>query len=121
MEFIFIIFFTEPTMSAQYAPHGTTVNVSWELSDSVYDSRNIMLKVSEPSKEIFTSGLIDASYRHHCISNLQPKTRYEIKVVAIFGCGNVSSELDILTQSRNPVETFPSQNCIVFNLTTAGW
>ena len=107
-------------IKAQYISHGTTVNISWDLSDLVYSSRNVMLVVAEPSKVVFISELINASYRHHCISNLRPNTRYEIKVNAILGCDNVSNELDILTQPPKPDTSFYSQHCIVLNLTNAG-
>ena len=76
-----------------------------------------MLVVAEPSKVIFTTELISASYRHYCISNLRPNTRYEIKVNAILGCDNVSNELDILTQFAMSDTNF---NCIILNLTNAG-
>lgn len=77
-----------------------------------------MAVVAEPSKVIFTSELINASYRDYCISNLRPNTRYEIKVKAILGCDNVSSELDILTQPAISDTNFNSQHCIILNLTT---
>ena len=115
-----LFFLLEPTIKAQYISHGTTVNISWDLSDSVYSSRNVMLVVAEPSKVIFTSELINASYRHHCISNLRPNTRYEIKVKAILGCDNISNELDILTQPPISDNRFYSQHCVVLNLTNAG-
>lgn len=118
--FSLFIYFTEPTIKAQYIPYGTAVNISWDLSDSVYTSRNVMFVVAVSSKAMFTSELINASYRHHCISNLRPSTRYEIKVIAVLGCDNVSSQLDVLTQSTTPVTDFSSQNCIALNLTTAG-
>ena len=117
--FLFI-YFTVPTITAQYIPHGTTVNISWDLSDSVYSSRNVRLVIAEQSKASFTSELIDASYRQHCVTNLRLNTRYEIRVIAILGCDNVSSQLDVLTQSITPVTRFPSQNCIVFNTTAVG-
>ena len=77
-----------------------------------------MLVVAEPSQVVFTSELINASYRHHCISNLRPNTRYEIKVNAILGCDNVSNELDILTTTSDT--SFYSQHCSALNLTNAG-
>ena len=86
-------------------PYGTVVNISWDLSDvsdSVYSSRSVILVVTEPSKAVFTSELINASYRQQCISNLRPNTRYEIRVIAILACDNVTSELDVLTQSSTP-------------------
>lgn len=98
---------------------GTAVNVSWELSDSVYSNRNVLLVVAE-SKVTFTSELINAGYRHRCVTNLRPNTRYEIKVIAFLGCYNTSKELDILTQSPTSAIDYSSQNCIVFNLTTEG-
>ena len=80
-----------------------------------------MLVIAEQSRTTFTSELIDASNRQHCVSNLRPNTRYEIRVIAILGCDNVSSELDVLTQSSDtPATRFPPQNCIVFNATTSG-
>lgn len=117
-DFLYTIYFSVPQITADYTPHGTTVSISWDLSDSVYFNRNIKLVVAEPSREKFTSELINASYRHHCIRNLMPDTRYEIKVIAILGCDNISYALDVLTQST--ATTFPSQNCIVFNLTSSG-
>ena len=115
-----LLYLSEPTFKVKYIPYGTTINISWELSDSVYSSRNVMLIVAEPSEEIFTSELINASYRHHCISNLRSNTRYEIQVNAILGCENVSSELDILTKPPETANNFYSQNCIDLNLTTSG-
>ena len=79
-----------------------------------------MLVVAEQSRATFTSELINASYRQHCVTNLRPNTRYEIRVIAILGCDNVSSQLDVLTQSPTPVTIFPSQNCIIFNGSTVG-
>lgn len=80
-----------------------------------------MFVVAEPSREVFSSEPINASFRHHCVSNLRPETRYEIKVIAILGCQNISSEVDVLTQSpTTDTNLFPSQNCIVVNSTTAG-
>ena len=79
-----------------------------------------MLIVAEQSKAAFTSELINASYRQHCVTNLKPSTRYEIMVIAILNCDNVSSELDVLTQAPMPVTTFPSQNCLVYNVTNVG-
>ena len=79
-----------------------------------------MLVVAEESRATFTSELIDASYRQHCVANLRPNTRYEIRVIAILGCDNISSQLDVLTQSPTPVARPPSQNCIIFNVTTVG-
>ena len=101
-------------------PYGTVVNISWDLSDSVYSSRNVILVIAEPSKAIFTSELINASYRHHCISNLRPNTRYEIKVVAILGCDNATSELDVLTRSSTLDANLPPLHCITLNLSSAG-
>ena len=100
--------------------YGTVVNISWDLSDTVYSSRNVVLVVTEPSKAIFTSEHINASYRHHCISNLRSNTRYEIRVIAILGCDNVSSELDVLTQSSTSDTNYPSQHCIPISLSNAG-
>ena len=80
-----------------------------------------MLVIAEQSGTTFTSELIDATNRQRCISNLRLNTRYEITVIAILGCDNVSSELDVLTQSTDkPATRLPSQNCIVFNATTSG-
>lgn len=112
--------FLEPTITAQYIPHGTAVNISWELSDSIYSNRNVMVVVAELSSVIFTSQLIDAGYRHRCITDLRPNTRYEIKVIVSLGCDNVSNELDVLTQSPISLSSFSTQNCIVLNLTSAG-
>ena len=108
-----------PVITAQYTSHGTTVDVSWDLSgsvsDSVYSSSNVILVVAELSREAFTSELIDTSDRHRCITNLSPSTRYEITVFVILNCTNVSSKLDVLTQSPTTADSFPSQNCIVFD------
>ena len=80
-----------------------------------------MLVIVEQSRTTFVSEPIDAGNRQHCVSNLRPNTRYEIRVIAILGCDNISSELDVLTQSPDtPATIFPSQNCIVFNSTTLG-
>ena len=115
-----LLYLSEPTIKVEYIPYGSTINISWDLSDSVYSSRNVMFIVAEPSREIFSSELINASYRHHCISNLRSNTRYEIKVNAILGCDNVSSELDILTKPPTTDTNFYPQNCIKLNLTTSG-
>ena len=109
-----LIYFVVPTIMAQYTSHGTTVNISWNISDSNYTSRNVMFAVAEPSREAFISGLIDASNRHHCITDLRPSTRYEIKVIAILRCANISSQLDVLTQQPTDAASFPSQGCFVF-------
>ena len=110
-----------PVITAQYTSHGTTINVSWDLSgsvsNSVYSSSNIVFVVAdlELSREAFTSEPIDTSDRHRCITNLSPSTRYEITVFVILNCTNVSSKLDVLTQSPTTADTFPSQNCIFFD------
>ena len=80
----------------------------------------MIIVVAESSRALFTSEPFNASYRHYCITNLGPNTRYEIKVIAVLGCDNVSSELDVLTQSFAPVTSPSLQNCIVLNLNTTG-
>ena len=110
-----------PVITAQYTSHGATINVSWDLSgsvsDSVYSSSNIVFVVVDLElSRAFTSELIDTSDRHRCITNLSPSTRYEITVFVILNCTNVSSKLDVLTQSPTTADSFPSQNCILFDL-----
>ena len=109
-----LIYFVVPSIMAQYTPHGTIVNISWDISDSNYSSRSVMFAVAEPSREAFTSELINASNRHICITNLRPSTRYEIEVIAILRCTNISSQLDVITQSTTDAGSFPSQDCLVF-------